>query len=110
MKTISQILAALPPNDGRRPFWVELSRCIATGEYRRAFGMVLQNQVDVDFEEQIQAVCLEVLLKGGDNSPETRFQELFQVLLRFFMEHYPSGAKRRDILLNLRHINLILKD
>ena len=108
MKTISQILEALPPNDGRRPFWIELSRCIATGEYRRAFGMVLQNQVDVDFEEQIQAVCLEVLLKPADDN-RAKFKMFHLALYNFYLKHYPDNGEREEIGPRLRSVGLVTR-
>lgn len=64
MKTISQIIRDLPSGDGRVPFWEHMLADISIGRLAGALIKLANHSQDCDFQEQVEAVCLSILIRS----------------------------------------------
>ena len=78
MKLVSRIIDALPIGDGRRPFWAGILAAIAQGRYSAVFSKLSNNSGDIDYEEQVFAVCASTLVKPFDGNVYQTAQALIR--------------------------------
>jgi hypothetical protein len=60
-RTIAEVIANLPPNDGRLQWWEDMAARIKSKQYRYVLMRLSQHNVDCDFKQQVEIIAREIV-------------------------------------------------